>query len=58
MNIKQEIPKESIAIPDKTETIITNPETIAAIEEGRKMIGVGEGYRDIKDFWEAIFNES
>ena len=49
---------ETVAVVDKVKTtIITNKETIEAIEEGRKLIGNGVGYRDFEEFWKAVFDE-
>ena len=40
-----------------TPTIITNQETIDAIEEGRKLLGKTKGYQDFEDFWKAVMDE-
>lgn len=49
---------ESLTVIDNvTETIITNQETIEAIEEGKKLIGNGVGYRDFEEFWKAVCDE-
>ena len=40
-----------------TPTIITNQETINAIEEGRKLLGKTKGYQDFEDFWKVVMDE-
>lgn len=42
---------------DVKNTIITNPETVAAIEEGRRLLGKTKGYTDFEDFWKAVMDE-
>ena len=50
--------KENIIQEKQTKpTIITNQETIDAIEEGRKLLGKTEGYVDFEDFWKAVMDE-
>lgn len=41
---------------EEKETIITNPETIEAIEEGRRLAnGDGTGYESFEELWEDVF---
>lgn len=38
-------------------TVITNQETIDAIEEGRKLLGKTKGYQDFEDFWKVVMDK-
>lgn len=54
---KTVIKKGNIKTEKMKNTIITNPETIDAIEEGRRLLGKTKGYKDFEDFWKAVMDE-
>ena len=42
---------------NRKNTVITNPETIEAIKEGRRLLGKTEGYKDFEDFWKVVMDK-
>ena len=54
---KTVIKKGNIKTEKMKNTIITNPETIDAIKEGRRLLGKTEGYKDFEDFWKVVMDE-
>ena len=49
--------KGNIKTEKMKNTIITNPETIDAIREGRRLLGKTKGYKDFEDFWKVVMDE-
>ena len=49
--------KGNIKTEKMKNTVITNQETIDAIEEGRELLGKTKGYQDFEDFWKVVMYE-
>lgn len=54
----QEDPEAIATKEEQKETIITNPETIKAIEEARRLAnGDGTGYNSFEELWKDVFRD-
>lgn len=50
--------KESTLIPEKSKIDLTNPITIAALEEARLLANSPEkGFTNLEDFWKDVFDD-